>query len=207
MDVDIVVPERLLIALQSQLSQPRRNVHGVPRKAIGIAKRHYQDDVLQAFDPLSKPASAAGCGSDKTARSRTRAAAILKRRVDVDADHVAARQHLNQGPIRAYDEVVGQRPERPPAAVIDRADDADITADLAVPDRNDLNAEPGAAWADQLNHLRLSDQRLELVMRSRPIAIELLPEKPMGFVPVHGQPCWHGARRHAIVRLAEIIGG
>ena len=49
--------------------------------------------------------------------------------------------------------------------------------------------------AYQLKHLRLSDQRLQLAMRSLLMAIELLPERFMGFAPVHGGPCWDGPRR------------
>jgi hypothetical protein len=51
--IDVVIPKRVFVALQPQLPQPRRNVHGVPRKAIEIGTRHYQDDARRATDPLS----------------------------------------------------------------------------------------------------------------------------------------------------------
>jgi hypothetical protein len=34
---NFILPERLLIALQAQLSQPRQDVHGVPSRAIKSA--------------------------------------------------------------------------------------------------------------------------------------------------------------------------
>ena len=34
---NLILPERLLIALQAQLSQPRQNIHGVPSQTIKSA--------------------------------------------------------------------------------------------------------------------------------------------------------------------------
>jgi hypothetical protein len=51
--IDRVRFKRVGVALQPKFAQPRRNVHGVPRTAIEIGTRHYQDDARRATSPLS----------------------------------------------------------------------------------------------------------------------------------------------------------
>jgi hypothetical protein len=51
--VNLVLPERLLVALQPQLAQPKRDVHGVPSWGWVIGPQRYQSDGWEATKPFA----------------------------------------------------------------------------------------------------------------------------------------------------------
>jgi hypothetical protein len=58
--------------VQADFVLPERSIHGVPRKAIEIAVRHYQNDVLQTTDPVSGDARQWPLGVRERTRLRGR---------------------------------------------------------------------------------------------------------------------------------------
>jgi hypothetical protein len=124
-----------------------------------------------------------GSGAEMIARRRTFAASEA-RPLERGVRHPLGLLS-NEGPIGRQYEVVGERLQRPPSAVVDGAKDPKSVARLVIPMNLDLDLVGGTRGPSKLSNLRLAQQRNEFAVWTLAIVLQVGLEDGPGFPVIH----------------------